>query len=54
MKKIFLGLMISIGLALVSSLIVPNSYQSVNAEQGVQELSAKDFEQIKELYSLIH
>ena len=51
MKKIFLGLMVSIGLALVSSLIVPDSYQSVSAEQGVQELSAKDFEQIKELYA---
>ena len=51
MKKIFLGLMTSIGLVLSSQLLVPNIHQSASAEQGLIELSAKDFEQIKELYA---
>ena len=51
MKNIFLGLTASIALVLITSLIVPNIFQSVSAEQSVQELSAKDFEKIKELYA---
>jgi hypothetical protein len=51
MKNIFLGLTTSIALVLITSLIVPNIFQSVSAEQSVQELSAKDFEKIKELYA---
>ena len=51
MKKIFLGLMTSIGLVLSSQLLVPNIHQSASAEQGLIQLSAKDFEQIKELYA---
>ena len=51
MKKILLGLLTSFVLVLTSSLIVPGISQSVNAEQGARELSAKDLEQIKELYA---
>ena len=51
MKKILLGLLTSFVLVLASSLIVPGISQSVNAEQGARELSAKDLEQIKELYA---
>ena len=51
MKKILLGLLASFALVLASPLIVPGIPQSVNAEQGARELSAKDLEQIKELYA---
>ena len=51
MKKILLGLLTSFALVLAPPLIVPGIPQSVNAEQGARELSAKDLEQIKELYA---
>ena len=51
MKKTFFGLVTSIALMLLFSSTVSNISQSVFAEQAIQELSAKDFEEIKELYA---
>ena len=51
MKKTFLGLVTSIALMLLFTSNVSNISQSVFAEQAIQELSAKDFEEIKELYA---
>jgi len=51
MKKTFFGLVTSIALMLLFSSTVSNISQSVFAEQAIQELSANDFEEIKELYA---
>ena len=51
MKKTFFGLVTSIALMLLLSSTISNISQSVFAEQAIQELSAKDFEEIKELYA---
>ena len=51
MKKTFFGLVTSIALMLLFSSTVSNISQSVFAEQAIQELSAQDFEEIKELYA---
>tara|TARA_B100000427_G_C15361229_1_gene529962 strand:+ start:168 stop:680 length:513 start_codon:yes stop_codon:yes gene_type:complete len=51
MKKTFFGLATSIALMLLLSSTISNISQSVFAEQAIQELSAKDFEEIKELYA---
>ena len=51
MKKTFFGLVTSIALMLIFSSTISNISQSVFAEQAIQELSAKDFEEIKELYA---
>ena len=51
MKKTFFGLVTSIALMLLFSSTVTNISQSIFAEQVIQDLSAKDFEEIKELYA---
>ena len=51
MKKTFFGLVSSIALMLLFSSTVTNISQSIFAEQVIQDLSAKDFEEIKELYA---
>lgn len=51
MKKTIFGLVTSIALMLLLSSTISNISQSVFAEQDIQELSAKDFEEIKELYA---
>ena len=51
MKKTFFGLITSIALMLLFSSTVTNISQSVFAEQVIQDLSAKDFEEIKSLYA---
>jgi len=51
MKKTFLALVTSIALVLLFSSTVSNISQSAFAEQAIQELSARDFEEIKELYA---
>ena len=51
MKKTFCALVTSIALMLLFSSTVSNISQSVFAEQAIQELSAQDFEEIKELYA---
>ena len=51
MKKTFFAPVTSIALMLLFSSTVSNISQSVFAEQAIQELSAQDFEEIKELYA---